>query len=251
MIPIYICDDDPKIVEHVTNMLSNIILIENYDMKVVLSTTNPIEIIHHKKTNPRRSIYFFDVDLKNKAYNGFTLAKEIRTLDTRGFLVFITTFEELMFETFKYRLEAMSYLIKDDPTKLREQVNECLHNIQELIRDDDVKMRKYYTLTIADSTYQIPMDEIIYFETSNQYHHRVVLHTEKRILEFRGNLNGIEEDVGEGFLRVHRSYLVQVSKIQQVNYTENKILLEKGNVCLLARNAKKKIKEYLEKGSQS
>jgi two-component system response regulator AgrA len=183
--------------------------------------------------------------LKDKGYNGFTLAKEIRKLDTRGFLIFVTTYEELMFETFKYRLEAMSYLIKDDPAKLRGHVEKCLHNIQELIRADDGEMRKYYTLSIADSTYQIPMDEIIYFETSNQYHHRVVLHTEKRILEFRGNLNGIEGEVGEGFLRVHRSYLVQVSKIQQVNYTENMIQLEKGNVCRLARNARQKLKACL------
>lgn len=245
MIPVYICDDNVQVKDRITKIIDNIIFIHGYDMKIVLSTTNPKEVIECCKEKQVRSIYFFDVDLQNEEYNGFTLAKEIRKLDTRGFIIFVTTYEELMFETFKYRLEALSYLIKDDIDKLSFQIGESLEDIHQLVSQEKGNEQSYYTVQIADTSYQIPMDDIYYFETS-AHNHRIILHASNRILEFRGNLNAIEAEVGESFFRVHRSYLVQLNKIQQINYTDNTIILNNDTVCLLSRRGKKQLKDYLE-----
>ncbi|MFV0393305.1 MAG: LytR/AlgR family response regulator transcription factor [Coprobacillaceae bacterium] len=210
MIPIYLCDDDKMIIKKLETIINNSILIQNYDMEIVLASTNPIEILKHKEANDQRSIYFLDVDLKHEKYDGFTLAKQIREKDTRGFIIFVTTHEELIFDTFKYRLEAMSYLIKDDSENLSKYIKDCLDEIHTLILNEKKDIESYYTVRNGDSVYQIPIQDILFFETSNA-NHRIILHTKNRILEFRGDLSSIEKEIEGSFYRVHRSYLIQLS----------------------------------------
>jgi len=242
MVPIYICDDNEMEKKYLEKMIENLILIMGYDMQVVLATVDPEEVILHRQGHLERSVYFFDVDLKNEFYNGFTLAKRIRQIDTRGFLVFVTTHEEMMFETFKYRLEAMSYLIKDDQEKLGQQIRECLEEISSLLKWEKADARSYYTIKSGDSCYHVPMDEILYFETAGEAH-RVVLHTKNRLLEFRGDISTLEKEVGEDFLKIHRSYLVRIDKVVGINYSNHTIEMEGGSVCLYSRSKKKMIKQ--------
>lgn len=244
MVPIYICDDDKTIVDYMVKVINNFILIYGYDMKVKLAATNPEELLKAREKETQRAIYFLDVDLKHEEYNGFNLAKEIRKMDTRGFLIFVTTYEELVYETFKYRLEAMSYLIKGNEVELSQQIGECLAEINLLITQETGDVQSYYTLKLADSTYQIPVSEILYFETSH-VSHRIILNAQQRILEFRGDLKAVEREVSDEFCRVHRSYLVNISKIKKVDYAGDFIELEGGYQCPLSRKGKKFMKELL------
>lgn len=145
MIPIYICDDNEAISKHINTIIKNAIMIQNYDMDVVLITKHPEAIIKAKQVNKEQSIYFFDVDLQHYDYDGFTLTKEIRSLDPGGFIIFVTTHEELIFETFKYRLEAMAYISKDKMDEMSIQIRNCLDEIQTLISKKE-EHGSYYTV---------------------------------------------------------------------------------------------------------
>lgn len=248
MVPIYICDDVKETREYLEKIISNLIMINAYDMEIVLVTGDPLEVLEHRQSHTMRAVYFFDVDLKHDTYNGFSLAKEIRELDTRGFLIFVTTHEELIFETFKYRLEAMSYLYKDVPEKLNEQLMECLQEIHHLLTKEVGDNQRYYTVKVADASYQLPLESILFFETVGA--HRVVLHSETRLLEFRGELKKIEQELSEDFIKIHRSYLVQKSKIQQIHYSDNTVIMENGSVCLMSRGGRKLLKELFEENAR-
>jgi len=236
MIPIYICDDDRNVLQTLATIIENSVLIQNYDMKIVCATTNPLEIIQERKKNEQRSIYFLDVDLSHDKYDGFTLAKHIREIDTRGFIIFVTTHEELMFETFKYRVEAMSYLIKAD-VSLGQQIRHCLDDIHNLILVEKNEVESYYTVRVADIAHQISVKEILYFETSDASHH-IVVHMINRRIEFRGKLNEIEKEIGSSFLRLHRSFFVNRQHIDSVNYAENTVTLNNGTTCMVSRKGK-------------
>ena len=241
MIPIYICDDDKKILQTLTTIIENNIIIQNYDMKMVCVTDNPLDLIKQINENNQCSIYFLDVDLKHEKYDGFTLAKQIRKVDTRGFIIFITTHEELMFETFKYRLEAMSYLIKGNAS-LIEQIQHCLDDIHNLIIAEKKEVKSYYTVCVADTSYQLSINDILYFETSTKSHH-VVVHMVNRRLEFRGNLKSVEKQIGSSFLRIHRSFLVNSQHIDFMNNAKNTITLDNGETCFISRKGKQVLKE--------
>lgn len=242
MIPIYICDDNRDTAAHLTAVIRNLILISGLDMEVVLSATDPQQLVEHRHSRTDRSVYFLDVDLGDSHYNGFTLAKKIRESDPRGFIIFITTHEEMMYETFKYRLEAMHYLIKDNPDALNVQIRECLEEIGQLVSHENRDDLGYYTVNVGDSVFQIPVSEIVCFETA-QKAHRILLHTENRMLEFRGNLGAIEQELGQSFCKVHRSYLIHLRQIETIHYAEQSLTMKNGMVCLVSRKGKQLLRQ--------
>lgn len=243
MIPLYICDDEVNILKSLEKIIKNIIFIYDLDIEIVLSCEDPSEIINHKKSQMRRSIYFLDVDLKNERYNGFSLGKELRSLDPRGFIVYVTTHDELMAETFRYRLEAMGYLTKDSPDKLEDQIKECLIEIDKMVTDEKQDIKGYYSIKSGDINYQISIEDILFIETSGS--HRVSLYTTNDMYEFRGDLVKIEKELTEGFVRTHQSYLVNLKYIKEVNYREGIIILKNNSECLLSKKGKKLLKEVL------
>lgn len=61
---------------------------EDYDMKVIC-TAAAQELFDILEDN-RRSIYFLDVELKDEAWDGFSLGQELRRRDPHGTLIYIT-----------------------------------------------------------------------------------------------------------------------------------------------------------------
>lgn len=250
MVPVYLCDDNEKEKNHLCKMVENLIFIQGYDMKVVLAATTPEEILAHRQTHTNQSVYILDVDLKHEVYNGFTLAKRLRELDARGFIVFVTTHEEMMYETFRYRLEAMDYLIKEEPGKLTERLRECLTEIDKRVGNEKKDHQRYYTVKTDGCVFHNPMAEIQYFNTAGE-NHRVTLHSNDRQLEFRGDLSTLEKDIGADFLRIHRSYLVRADKIKRVSFSDGSVVMEDGSVCPFSRRGKRLLQDYFEeKGFQ-
>jgi len=124
VLKIFICEDNKVQREKFENIIENIIIIENYDMDLQLSTEDPFEIINYLKSNNTSGLYFLDVDLHSDI-NGIQLAEKIREYDPRGFIVFITTHAEMSYLTFLYKVEAMDYIIKDNYNNIQQRISEC------------------------------------------------------------------------------------------------------------------------------
>lgn len=237
MIPIYICDDNLQILNYIRQEIQKLILINEYDMEIAKSTDSPEKLLEARISRDLRSIYFLDIDLKSDTYNGFTLAKEIRKIDARGFIVFVTTHSELMPETFKYRVEAMNYIVKDSDEELREQIAKTLKDINSLRESVKKDSENYYTIKVANSIYHIPMEEILFFETSAP--HRVTLHCESRNIEFRSSLSKIEKELPEGYIRAHQSFIVNREAIFEVNKIQSILILKDGSEIPISRRGKR------------
>lgn len=106
MLSIFVCEDNNEQREKFTKIIQNLILIENFDMELKLSTSKPDDILDYLAENDVSGLYFLDIDLKS-SINGIELASMIRQYDPRGFIVFITTHSEMSYLTFIYKVEAM------------------------------------------------------------------------------------------------------------------------------------------------
>ncbi|WP_267128109.1 response regulator [Erysipelothrix piscisicarius] len=137
-------------------------------MKVLCAADNPETILEIGAAENVRGLYFLDVDLGPDAMNGFELAKVIRERDPRGYLVFITTHDELLLETFKMRLEAMDYILKDDMSQVDIRIRHCIEETINRVIKEQMEIGEYYTIKIFDDLYHIPVSETLYFETSQE-----------------------------------------------------------------------------------
>ena len=112
MIPIYLCDDEETVRHQVQTALEWKIFMENYDMKVVCAASTAQALLD-AAGGGCRGVYFLDVDLRDGAWDGFTLGRELRRRDPHATLVYITSYGDLAWKTFQYHLEAFDYIVKD------------------------------------------------------------------------------------------------------------------------------------------
>ena len=242
MLPVYICEDNKSIRQMERDYLEKQILIEGYDMEIVRCTSHPEEILEALSGNPGRGIYFLDVELKGESMDGFLLGQEIRKRDARGFLIYVTAFRDLAFETFRYHLEALDYICKQDTEAMLAGISRCLQIITERMRGEKDTGREYFTVKVLDVIRHIPLEDILYFSTAGRTH-RIELHARQDRLDFIGSMQELEQELGERFLRIHRAYLVQVCHIDQVDLGRREVVLKNGERCAFSRNKRGELLE--------
>ena len=247
MIPIHICDDNQLILTFLQKKIADICMFETYDFEIKVATTSPHHLLNEVKLHPRQGIYFLDVDLNEESMNGFELGKQLRAIDPRGFIVYITTYTELLGETFKYRVEALDYIPKDDDEVLIRRMAACLLEIDQRCKNDRRDTKEFFPVHKISGTTYVAVDDIIYFETSDKKH-VVNLITKDGRIEFYGNLSEVQEILHNNFMRTHRSYLVNCNAVSGVDSKNKLVRLVNGEEVLLSRNRKKellnKLSEY-------
>ena len=166
MIGVYLCDDEPTVRHQIQIVLERKILIEDWDMEIVCSVDNPLTLLETlTRTDSRQGIYFLDVDLKDRTWDGFLLGQEIRRMDPHATLVYITSYGNLACRTFQYHLEAFDYIIKD-PKRLEQSVSLCLEAVQTRLTTERRNPKEVFTLRTGDIIRNIPLNDIFFFETA-------------------------------------------------------------------------------------
>lgn len=244
MLPVYICEDEEKIRDIQKEYLEKQILIEGYDMEIALCSGHPGEILEAVKENTKRGIYFLDVELKGEDMDGFALGQEIRRYDPRGFLIYVTAYKNLAFETFRYHLEALDYIVKESMEIMKEGLRHSLSVVTERMRAERREQREFFSVKVMDVVRHVPVDEIMFFEAAARTH-RIALHGANDLFDFMGSLRELEGQLGDRFLRTHRAYLVNVEQIAELDLKGREIRMKNGERCLFSKNMKRQLLEKI------
>lgn len=232
MLKVFICEDNDMQRDKVTKYIENNILIEGFDMEVALSTSNPKEVIDYLSKNGVHGLYFLDIDL-NTDINGITLAAEIRKYDPVGCIVFITTMSEMSLFTFKYRVEAMDYIIKDNYYEIQERIRNCMIDASKRYSEKTTNLKKNFTIKINDRIMYLPLDEILFFETSSE-RNWIIVHAVDRQIRFYSSMKEIEEKLDSRFYRCHKSYILNKDNIKEVDLKNKIAYMKNGGECLIS-----------------
>lgn len=232
MLNIFVCEDDETQRRNVVQIIQNTILIEELDMKLVLDTADPYLLLEKVKTSQNTGIYFLDIDL-NSSMNGMKLAQQIRLFDPRGFIIFITAHSELSYMTFQYKVEAMDFVLKDNPSEIKVKIRECLLNAMERYTLKTNKTYKVYTIDVGGRKISVDYNDIFFFETSDNIH-KVILHAKDRQIEFISTIKELTNTLDSDFVRCHRSFLVNKNNIKEIDTKNRVICFTNGETCLMS-----------------
>lgn len=163
MLDVYVCEDNLKQLELITDLIKKSILIEELDMQVALSTKDPYEVLKALDTAAHTGLFFLDIDLKSDM-DGLTLAQRIRTIQPRCFIVFITSHSEMSFLTFQYKAEALDYIIKDMPEKMQPKIHDCLLNATEKHLAQSDPARKNFIIHYGERCMTVSYDDIYFLK---------------------------------------------------------------------------------------
>ncbi|MDE7310392.1 MAG: LytTR family DNA-binding domain-containing protein [Eubacterium sp.] len=232
MLDIFVCEDHDAQRQTIVQIIQNTVLIEELDMQLVLDAADPYVLLEKVKANQNTGIYFLDIDL-GSTMNGLKLAQQIRLFDPRGFIIFITAHSELSYMTFQYRVEAMDFVLKDNPAEAKVKIRECLLNAMERYTLQANKTHKAYTIEASGRKICIDYEDILFFETSRNIH-KVILHAKDRQIEFSGTIKELTSTLGDNFVRCHRSFLVNKNNIKEVDAKNRIIYFPNEETCLMS-----------------
>ena len=236
---IFICEDNNDYRERLKSIIEKIIIIENYDMNLQLSTDNPFEIIDYLKNNNTSGIYFLDVDL-HCDINGIELAEKIRDYDPRGFIIFVTTHAEMSYLTFIYKVEAMDYIIKDNYNNVHQRIAECIKNAHDKCLSKVSDLQQVFSIKVNDKIINVNLEDIIFFETSSTIH-KVILHCKNRQVEFYSKMKEVEDMLTDNFCRCHNSFILNKDNIKEIDKKKRIAYMVNGEECLISTRGIKKL----------
>lgn len=239
MLNIFVCEDNTAQRRAIVQTIQNIVLIEELDMQLVSDTENPYTLLEKVKTSQNTGIYFLDIDL-HSSMNGMKLAQQIRVYDPRGFIIFITAHSELSYMTFQYRVEAMDFVLKDNPAEAEVKIRACLLNALERYTLQTNKTHKVYTIEVGERKISIEYDDIFFFETSSNIH-KVILHAKDRQIEFISTMKELTNTLDGNFVRCHRSFLVNKNNIKEIDAKNRIIYFTNGETCLMSTRMMKEL----------
>jgi len=184
-----------------------------------------------------QSIDVIFLDIQMPDLNGMELA---RVLDNRGKnkprIIFTTAFNQFALQG--YRVDALDYLLKPfnyeeflhaatkalTYAELLQKSNSAPSAADERIEDN------YLFLKIEYQLVRIALNEILYIEGLKDYVKVYVQNVEKPMLSLT-SLKALEEKLpSKRFLRVHRSFIVSLDKINSI--TRNALQIGKVNITV-------------------
>lgn len=246
MINIAICEDNFKQRDYINSIIENYIIRENLNMKIALSTDKSADIINFAKDHEERAIYFLDIHLVNDM-SGVELGRHVRTIDPSAFIIFVTTYAEVSSLVFEYRVAAMDYILKDDKTKMKTRIEDCLKEASDLYFNES-RFNRIITVKTSHKILNLRVEDILFLETSEKAH-KIRVHEMNSQKEFYATLKEIEEQLGSDFYRCHKSFIVNVRKIKEINKTLGCAIMANGEQCYISNKYFKGLVECLQKNT--
>lgn len=239
MFPIYICEDQKVQREQLEKLLKNWIMMESLDMEIVCSCGSGEELLEYRKQQTGSALYFLDVNL-GAGMDGITLAAELRKLDARGFLVFLTTEEEQLPMTFRYRVEAMDYIIKDKPEEVTQRIYDCLQEtVQRLTMGFSPKEKLIVFAGREGARYVYPDD--IYAIMVEKGSKRLQIYLKQEIFNCTGTLKEIWQQLPSCFIQSHKSCILNKNHVREMQKEKNLAVMENGNIFPVSARKRKEL----------
>lgn len=171
------------------------------------------------------------LDTKLKKMSGMELAKKIRETDLKIEIVFITREMSYVFEG--YNVNALNYLL--EPIK-KEEIFNCLKQYR---AKHPTKKENFMLLQHGTSILKVNLDQIIYIRASDHY---VDIKTDEKTFTIREKIGTIEQKLPKHqFCRCHRSYIVNLSKIEQLS--KGKIQLKDKTLIPMTKTREKEVSD--------
>ncbi len=152
------------------------------------------------------------IDINMPGLNGLEF---VRSLNERPLVVFTTAYSEYAIDGF--RVEAVDYLLKPfgfqellaAAEKARKRLEQT--KVEETVDDDFLFVRSDYRIT------RIRLDEILYIEGMSEYVRIYIEGAAKPLMPLL-SMKRLEEILPAAqFMRVHRSYIVNLKKITEIS----------------------------------
>lgn len=179
-------------------------------------------------------IMFLDIDMAERS--GMDIARRVRELHLETIIIFVTNYPQFSLEG--YEVRAFRYLLKQE---MEQKLPGYFHDALAEISHGDKGLK----FSWKGEAYYVPYRDILYLGSDQRV---IYLYTVKPLRggdHFYGKMEELARKLEpEGFLRIQKSYLVNMAHIKKLNY--DCVILSNGKELSVSRKGYSQIKiQYL------
>ncbi len=197
---IAVYDNDIDSAVYIINSIENCMRRYNQQYEIMLYTDKDELLLDHNKY----SIFFISTDFKDA--DDAALAKIIKLSSPDSRLIFVSGNQRGAYKAIQYQPFAFirkAYMDID----ISDAVSTLVHEIN--------GKGKLFTFRTENSTVNLNINDISYFET---FGHTIEINLKDKIIPVRDSLRSLENQFSQyGFLRIHKSYLVNCRFVYSVS----------------------------------
>ena len=230
MVKFAVCDDEPEIMDHISDKLR-----EYYPDECEIKKYEDGESLLADSRKQFFDALFLDIDMPG--LDGMELAGTIREGNVYVKIVFVTNKDNLVYSSFKY--VPFRFIRK---THLEEELPEAAN----ALRDSIAKFNATTIFNTKSGEICVQVCDIVYAEVTN--HSITVYLAEDKLTVFK-SMDELENELGKfGFLRTHKSFLVNHIHIASIK--QNRIFTNTGLSIPLSRSRDEDVKLKLQQLSR-
>lgn len=215
----------------------------NKNFEIEKEFENPIDALKFIEGN-NVDVIFLDINMPQ--LDGMTLGKIIHRVNSKIKLVFISAYKDFAVDAFE--IKAFDYILKpyseDRITSVLEALNEEISKND--ISSKDLSIKKI-TVNLDSKMVVLSTKNILYIEADEKESH---IFTEEAMYSSKLKISQLEKILDETtFFRCHRSYIINIDKIVEVEpWFNGTYILKVSNSnfkIAVSRNKVKELKEIL------
>lgn len=235
MLSIVLCDDNMKVLTRLEKLLDTIFIKHNIAASILLRSTETKEVLEFIQRNSA-NVFILDIDLKCEL-SGLDLASKIREVSKNAYIIFSTGHFEYVLAAYKFK--TFDYLPK--PVTL-EKLEET---ILRLVDDMQTDSKSYLKL---NKNLVIDKNNINYIKKDGM---QLIFSAKNRTYKTYSSFNKIEDLLPSNFVRCHKSFIVNLDNISNVEINKNIIFFSENEFCCIGPKYKRNFMEVFNHGNFS
>lgn len=204
-----IVDDEPLARELIASHLAHF---ESFE--IIDSFENALKAYTFLESNDV-DLIFLDIEMPLLKGNDF-----LKKLKNPPKVIFTTAYREYALEG--YELNVVDYLLKPITFDRFFVSIEKFKQLQTSKKEEKKVIEKHIFVSSGIKNIKIVFDEILYIESLKDY---ITIHLENKIsYHLKFNISSFEKLLNQDFVRIHRSFIINVKKLRA--YTKNEIEID-------------------------
>lgn len=235
MLNFAICDDNTNLLNKFSIILNDIFIKHDYDAKIGIATSDVNLLLDYIYENKVDAL-ILDINLKSDK-NGLEIASKVRESNKDTYFIFTTA--HLEYAMLAYKFKTFDYLPKPiTQDRLEETIVRLF---------DDINGRPKRYIKIDNKKTIIDESDVQYIKRDGM---KLVFHTKTRDYETYSSFNKIVSSLPSNFVRAHKSFIVNINNIENLDSIGNIIYFDNDSTCEIGPKFKKSLIEEVNKNEQ-
>lgn len=198
---IFICDDERRMLQMIAEKVSE--HLPECDIRVFSSGSDLLQCLQTIGCD----ILLLDIDMPD--ITGLEIAGKLSLLEKRPLLLFVTSHDELVYDSFQYH--PFAFIRKSCLDKeIKAVLDDCVRELQH--------RERHFCFRWEGKRVCLLLSELFYFEAEGNY---LKVFSKTGQYRFRSTITSMENTLaGCGFIRIHKGFLINQAAVRLFNAKE-------------------------------